>query len=192
MAGNLPRAGEYKQRLARTNSFQEHRLTALQALAALYRDSREGLQGVIERLLARQRNNTAILDISEQQLILARLWTVAGRLDEAEPFLRHFCTHTLRHRPFAEVSLAWHEIEHGQSAAGLARAERAFSSLRRMAGWDFWARFWLFYDAWVYGRAMEAAGEPGKAAEGYRLCLELAPHSFLAAEARERLNLLPD
>jgi hypothetical protein len=55
-----------------------------------------------------------------------------------------------------------------------------------MAKTQFWARYWLFYDAYAYGRTMEILGEKTKAREGFHLCVELAPNSFLASEARSK------
>ena len=49
---------------------------------------------------------------------------------------------------------------------------------------------WLFYDAYVYGRTMEIAGDRAEAARGYRACIEANPHTELAGRSRQRLALL--
>ncbi len=51
-------------------------------------------------------------------------------------------------------------------------------------------RFWLFYDAYVFARTMDLAGDSGGAARGYRACVEANPHTELAERSRQRLKLL--
>lgn len=118
--------------------------------------------------------------------MLARLWMVSGETAKAQPLLRHYTSNSILHRPFAEVSLAWSEAGHDPGNA-VRRAERGFNQLKLMARGQFWPRFWLFYDAYAYGRTMDLAGQPEKAGQGYQLCIELAPHSFLAERARQAL-----
>ena len=49
---------------------------------------------------------------------------------------------------------------------------------------------WLFYDAYVYGRTMEMAGDRDEAARGYRACIEVNPYTGLAGRSRQRLALV--
>jgi serine/threonine protein kinase/tetratricopeptide (TPR) repeat protein len=175
-----------------TPSLAQFFYTNFQTLCALY--SSQGSDRDLARAdLLAPRNSHDILpfDISELQLILARLWMVNGEWHKAEPLLRFYATETILHRPYADLSLAWCEAEAGRFAAASERAQEAFTRIRRMAESQFWARFWLFYDAYAYGRTMERTGHPERAVRGYRLCIELAPHSLLARDAATRLSPKP-
>ncbi len=160
-----------------------------QALACLYSSRHADLAAVIAKMLEEYEAYTILpFDISELQLMLARLWMVNGDRAKAEPFLRHYATETVLHKPFAETSLAWCQAESGEGNDARKRADQAFGRIRFMARSQFWARYWLFYDAYAYGRTMELLGENAKAREAYRLCSELAPFSFLGQDARRRAD----
>jgi tetratricopeptide (TPR) repeat protein len=187
MSGATEQANDIVQRLAKDPiSYDDSGW----CLGLLYQAQEPRLDQAIEGLLKPKNSLESFFDISELQIILCRLWMVNKDWRKAEPLLRYFTTQTILHKPFAEVSLAWCEAEAGKTAAAVERAERAFAMIRRMAKSQFWARFWLFYDAYAYGRTMEKAGQPQKAREGYRLCANLAPSSFLGNEARRHLVAL--
>ncbi|HEX7501869.1 MAG TPA: hypothetical protein VF451_00495, partial [Acidobacteriota bacterium] len=77
---------------------------------------------------------------------------------------------------------------HGDEAAKMARM--AFDNLARTARGDFMTRLWLFYDAYVFARTMELAGDISEAVRGYRACIEANPYTELAERSRQRLKLL--
>lgn len=188
MANRPQEAEAVFQRLQTSQSGMEpSRRIPLTALKALFTGSRDQISEAITAFSEPQSSQTMLFDISEQQLILARLWMIMGEGTKAEPYLRHFTTQTIVHKPFADISLAWCEAEAGRTEAAVEQADRAFSLIRRMAKSQFWARFWLFYDAYAYGRTMEKAGQHERARAGYQLCIELAPQSFLAHESRNHL-----
>ncbi len=184
MAGSLNQTEDIVGRISRESIQAE---TCIKALGMLYQENRDHLPAVLNLLHSPIPHNSSPLDISELQIILCRLWLVGNQWQKAEPLLRRYATQTILHKPFVETSLAWCEAQAGTLPAAYERAERAFALMRRMAKGQFWARYWLFYDAYAYGRTMDLLGRPDKAAVGYRLCAELAPFSFLAKEARQRL-----
>jgi tetratricopeptide (TPR) repeat protein len=192
MAGNPEEAAQSLASLTNNREDSDiRREESLQALASLYQSNRSSLSRALSRLPDTQTILSPLFDVTEQQLMLARLRMVGGEWQKAEPFLRLFTTQTVLHKFYAEVSLAWCEAESGQTKRAVERADLAFAQIRRMARGQFWARYWLFYDAYAYGRTMEKAGQPQKAREGYRLCADLAPQSFLGQEAKARADRLP-
>lgn len=187
MGGDQAGAADTNQRLLKVSGADtvDNRASLL-GLEALYRSDELGLASDLQAMLSPQSKLSTLFDLSEMQLILARLWLVSGETEKAERLLRHYTSKSILHRPFAEVSLAWTEAGHDPVNAAR-RAERGIKQLEQMARGQFWPRFWLFYDAYAYGRTMELAGQPEKAGRGYRLCIELAPHSFLAQRSRKAL-----
>ncbi len=187
MGGDLAGAADSHQRMLKASQADtlDNRASLL-GLEALHRNDDQRLERDLQAMLSPQSKLSTLFDLSELQLILARLLMARGDMSRAEPLLRHYTANSILHRPFAEVSLAWTEAGHDPVNAAR-RAERAFIRLEQMSRGQFWPRFWLFYDAYAYGQTMELAGQPEKARQGYRLCIELAPHSFLAQRSRQAL-----
>ena len=137
-----------------------------------------------------QSNKMALFDISEQQLILARLLMLEGERSRAEAIFRYHYDNTRIYKPLAAVSLAWCLIENGRFKEGVTLAREGFARLQVMSIGQFWPRFWLFYEAYAYGRAMEKAGLSQEARLGYETCIEANPHTGLAVDAAARLSQL--
>ncbi len=90
----------------------------------------------------------------------------------------------------AEISTWYLVARGGRISEARQNASEAFARLQARARGDFMTRLWLFYDAYVFARTMELAGDRVEAARGYRACIEANPHAELAARSRQRLALL--
>ncbi len=115
-------------------------------------------------------------------------------LSEQDPELAEFLfadlhRHGKERRHQSAVSRAYFKARAGKPEAE-ALAREGFAEMRRRARGDFESRFWLFYDAYVYGLTLEQLGQPAEARQGFELCIEAGPHSDLAARARRVLGFV--
>jgi hypothetical protein len=138
-----------------------------------------------------ERRPLEIVDLRELRLLLGR----AQLLQEADSQRAQFLfedigRNSLEYGHLAEISNCFFLARLGQTAEAAKSARAAFIRLQERARGDFMTRLWLFYDAYVYGRTMELAGDPGEAARGYRASIAANPHTELAVRAQQRLHLL--
>ncbi|HDP95066.1 MAG TPA: serine/threonine protein kinase [Candidatus Aminicenantes bacterium] len=103
-----------------------------------------------------------------------------------------FCFHDVNaysrvRRHLAAMSLAWYTLKDNRRHEAERMASEAFTDLEKRIRGDMEARFWWFYDAWVYGRVMDELGRREEARRGYEACIAANPHTALAAAARQRL-----
>jgi serine/threonine protein kinase/tetratricopeptide (TPR) repeat protein len=162
-------------------------------------DSREALQAELElfagrpdqalRLLRRAEHKVpGFFDVRELRLLLARAMLLSG----GEParcrwILEDLAKFSLRQGPMTEISLCYLLAAEGKREEARERIAPAFAKLRQTARGDLETRLWLWYDAWVYARAMELLGDAAAARAGYRACIEANPHVALAGAARRAL-----
>jgi tetratricopeptide (TPR) repeat protein len=165
-------------------------------------DSREALQAELELFAGRYSEALRLLrqaeskvpgffDIRELRLLLARAMLLAG----VEParcrwILEDLAKFSLRQGHMTEISLCYLLAAEGKMEEARERIAPAFAKLRQAARGDLETRLWLWFDAWVYARAMERLGDAAAARAGYRACVEANPHVALAAEARSALARL--
>jgi serine/threonine protein kinase/tetratricopeptide (TPR) repeat protein len=143
------------------------------------------------KLRALEMQPLGTVDLRELRLMIGR----SMLLNDSDPTRAKFLfadifRNSLAYGHLAELSDCFYLCRdgHGDEAAKMARM--AFDNLARTARGDFMTRLWLFYDAYVFARTMELAGDSGGAALGYRACVEANPHAELAARSRQRLKLL--
>ncbi len=129
-----------------------------------------------------------LVSIQEFRFLLARAMLLCGRdLDRCEFYFRDLNRFSRSRKHLTKISLAWLELRKGRTDAA-SWLNEAFEEVIRRSRGDFETRFWLFYEAYVYARAMEMLGDPKEAKRGYSLCAEAAPHSHLARLSRTVLN----
>jgi hypothetical protein len=149
-----------------------------------YAAARDGL-----RQLEQQPLET--VDLRELRLLLARVLLLDNMNDRRAKFLfDDIFRNSLEFGHLAEISTCYFLAREGRTAEARQSSIPAFERLLATARGDFMTRLWLFYDAYIYGRTMELAGERAQAARGYRACVGANPHTELAARSRQRLALL--
>lgn len=189
--GKFRQADDLIQKSAGLNNrSKDTRRFSLNGMLALFLGDSASVSEAIEQLAQPQSTRATLLDVYEQQLILARLLTLNDQWHQAQRYLLPIYQKNILHKPFAAVPLGWCDIESGRAAEGLEKIRSDFETIQRMARGQFWPRFWLFYDAYAYGRAMEKAGDAREAARGYRACIQANPHTGLAKDAVLRLKSL--
>ena len=131
------------------------------------------------------------LDLRELRLLLGRALLLADTdLPRAKFLFDDIFRNSLEFGHLAEISTCYFLARSGRATEAAQAAREAFTRLRARARGDFMARLWLFYDAFIYGRTMELAGDPIEATNGYRACIEANPHTELAERSRRQLKKL--
>ena len=144
-----------------------------------------GAELAVENYLARGR--TTIVDFYSDYCPPCR--KMAPLLARRAKFLfDDISRNSLEYGPLAELSSCYCLARVGGAAEAGRSARQAFARLQERARGDFMTRLWLFYDAYVYGRIMDEAGDRAEAARGFRACIAANPHTELAARARRRLG----
>jgi len=130
------------------------------------------------------------VDLRELRLLLGRALLLTGTDPGRAKFLfDDISRNSLEYGPLAELSSCYCLARVGGAAEAGRSARQAFARLQERARGDFMTRLWLFYDAYVYGRIMDEAGDRAEAARGFRACVAANPHTELAARARRRLGM---
>jgi serine/threonine protein kinase/tetratricopeptide (TPR) repeat protein len=132
-----------------------------------------------------------IIDLRELRLMLGR----SMLLSDSDPVRANFLFgdiygNSLAYGHLAELSSCYFLARAGQVREAKQTSRLAFDRLLQTARGDFMTRLWLFYDAYVYGRIMELAGDRAEAARGYQACIEANPFTNLAVRSRQRFLLL--
>jgi hypothetical protein len=131
------------------------------------------------------------IDLRELRLLLGRALLLNHTDYKRAKFLfDDIFRNSLEFGHLAEISTYYLLAREGKSAEARQNASEAFDRLRAQSRGDFMTRLWLFYDAYVFGRTMELAGDRAEAARGYRACIEANPHAELAARSRQSLERL--
>ncbi len=131
------------------------------------------------------------VDLRELRLMLGRAMLLTGTERERARFLfDDISRYSLVYGHQAELSCCYYLCVDGQPLESAKKARQAFAKLSQTARGDFLSRLWLFYDAYVYGKTMELAGDRAEAARGYRACVAANPYTDLAARSRQQLALL--
>ena len=131
------------------------------------------------------------LDLRDLRLLLARALLLDFSGEPRARFLfEDIFRNSLEYGHLAEISTCYFLARSGRTTEAAKAAREAFIRLQARARGDFMARMWLFYDAYVYGRTMEMAGDRDEAARGYRACIEANPYTELAGRSRQRLALV--
>lgn len=66
-------------------------------------------------------------------------------------------------------------------------AKEGFEEVLKMSGGDFFTKFWLFYDAFIYGKTMEIIGNQTEALRGYKECIKANSYTDLAKRVKEKI-----
>jgi tRNA A-37 threonylcarbamoyl transferase component Bud32/tetratricopeptide (TPR) repeat protein len=131
------------------------------------------------------------VDLRELRLMIGRAMLLNGSDPARARFLfADISRNSLAYGHLAELSDCFYLYRDGHGDEVAERARMAFDRLARTARGDFMTRLWLFYDAYVFARTMELAGDSGGAVRGYRACVEANPHTELAERSRQRLRQL--
>ncbi len=131
------------------------------------------------------------LDLRELRLLLGRALLLDRTAPERAKFLfEDIFRNSLEYGHLAEISHGYLLARKGTNAEMQEAVREAFMRLQERARGDFMTRLWLFYDAYIYGRTMDLAGDRGEALRGYRACIAANPHTELAERSRQRLRLL--
>jgi len=125
------------------------------------------------------------------RLLLGRALLLDRTAPERAKFLfEDIFRNSLEYGHLAEISHGYLLARKGTNAEMQEAVREAFMRLQERARGDFMTRLWLFYDAYIYGRTMDLAGDRGEALRGYRACIAANPHTELAERSRQRLRLL--
>jgi tetratricopeptide (TPR) repeat protein len=162
--------------------------TFCQAMADMFQGKHAAALAILQEL---EKRPLGVVDLRELRLLLAR----ALLLDltdnkRAKFFFDDIFRNSLVYGHLAEMSSFYFLAQGGRAGEAGRSALPAFDRLINRARGDFMTRLWLFYDAYVYGRTMEMAGDRAEAARGYRACIDANPYTDLAARSRQRLRLL--
>ena len=184
-AGRFSQAADEFRRIMRSNpSVAQFSMVMLGLFKGEYAPA-------LNQLLALEKLPLGTVDLREFRLLLARAMLLNGTEPERARFLFddifRFST-DFGHQ--AELSCCFYLGAGGQPLEAAKRARPAFAKLTQTARGDFMTRLWLFYDAYVFARTMDLAGDIGGATRGYRACVEANPHTELAERSRQRLKLL--
>ncbi len=138
-----------------------------------------------------ERQPLDVLDLREFRLLLARALLLDLSDEDRSRFLfDDLLRNSLEYGHLAEISSCYFLARAGRAGEAARSAREAFARLQERARGEFMARTWLFYDAYVYGRTLELAGDWVGAARGYRACIAANPQTELAERSRQRLKLL--
>jgi serine/threonine-protein kinase len=131
------------------------------------------------------------VDLRELRLLLGRALVLADAdLPRAKFLFDDIFHNSLEFGHLAEISACYFLARSGRATEAAQAAREAYTRLLARARGDFMARLWLFYDAFIYGRTMELAGDRAEAARGFHACIEANPHTGLAERARRQLKKL--
>jgi tetratricopeptide (TPR) repeat protein len=184
-AGDFSRAEEQFQKILRTISCRND---GLYGMLNLFR----GDYGAACDLF--KRDDTSVFQVFEQaeyRLLYGRALLLDGRDPEkARFFFRDLMQNSITHGHLAEMSNTWFLARDEKIDQARRTALPLMARLVRKARGDFFTRFWLFYDAFLYGEIMGMAGDRAEARRGYELCIQANPHTGLARQAQEKLRHL--
>jgi tetratricopeptide (TPR) repeat protein len=162
--------------------------TLCQAMGDLFKGNPAAAAAALREL---EKQPLGAVDLRELRLLLARaLLLDDGDLERAKFLFEDIFRNSLEYGHLAEISTWYLLARQGRVSEARQNASEAFARLQARARGDFMTRLWLFYDAYVFARTMDLAGDSGGAAPGYRACVEANPHTDLAARSRLRLKLL--
>lgn len=129
--------------------------------------------------------------VQEYRLLLGRAMVLAGEeLDRAEFYFTDIAKFSRTKNHLAEISVAYLLALRNNLKGAEKLARPAFSELLKMSKGDFETRLWLFYDAYIYGKTMEMAGNKEEAIRGYQTSLSANPHTDLARRSRAAIQRL--
>jgi tetratricopeptide (TPR) repeat protein/predicted Ser/Thr protein kinase len=182
-AGSFSQAADEFKRITHSNqSVAQFSLVTLGLFKGEY-------AAALNQLLALEKLPLGTVDLREFRLLLARAMLLNGTEPERARFLfDDIFRYSMDYGHQAELSCCFYLCADGQPLEAAKRARPAFAKLTQTARGDFMTRLWLFYDAYVYGRTMDLAGDRAEAARGYRACIEANPHTELAARCRQWLE----
>ena len=162
--------------------------TFCQAMADMFQGKYAAALDILQEL---EKRPLGVVDLRELRLLLARALLLDFMDNERAKFLfDDIFRNSLVYGHLAEMSSYYFLAQGGRAGEAGRSALPAFDRLVSRARGDFQTRLWLFYDAYVYGRTMEMAGDRAEAARGYRACIAANPYTELAARSRQRLKLL--
>ena len=157
----------------------------LMGIFHLYRDGLD--PSLLEEQDASLGNVPDMVTVQDFRFLLARALLLGeGDRERCRFYFNDLFQYSRQRKHMAKVSLAWMS-DNVNSGEILKLADDGLSEMIRRSRGDVETRFWLFYDAYVYGRLMEKAGRKAEAMRGYRLCVDSAPYSQLASLARQKL-----
>ena len=159
-----------------------------QAMAGLFQGKYAAALDILQEL---EKRPLGVVDLRELRLLLARALLLDLTDNKRAKFLfEDIFRNSLVYGHLAEMSSFYFMAQGGRAGEARRSALPAFDRLVNGARGNFMTRLWLFYDAYVFARTMEMAGDRAEAARGYRACIAANPHTDLAARSRQRLALL--
>jgi len=130
-------------------------------------------------------------EVEEIRLHLARAMLLSGKDDErAKFYFSDIARHSVFRSHLAEVSFCYYLAGEARNSNVGKTAKASFDRLLDKSAGDLETRLWLFYDAYVYGRIMEMAGNEAESLRGYRTCIDANPHTDLARQSEEAVDRL--
>jgi serine/threonine protein kinase len=128
-------------------------------------------------------------DIAAYRLLFSRASLLSGKgLERAKFYFKDLFDFSLRFRHLAAVSMSYFLAKESQQIKARQMAQHAFKELLQISKGDFEARFWLFYDGYIYGKTMEILGDKEEALRGFKVCITANPYTELAKKSRLKLN----
>ncbi len=159
-----------------------------QAMADLFQGKYAAALAILQEL---EKRPLGVVDLRELRLLLARALLLDFTENKRAKFLfDDVFRNSLVYGHLAEMSSYYFVAQGGRGDQAGRSALPAFDRLVKRVRGDFMTRLWLFYDAYVFARTMEMAGDRAEAARGYQACIDANPYTDLAARSRQRLRLL--
>ncbi len=70
------------------------------------------------------------------------------------------------------------------------KLKSSFDYIIKKSKGDFFTKFWLFYDSYIYATAMEKLNNNSEALRGYKACIKANPHTDLAKRSKNLIEQL--
>ena len=125
-----------------------------------------------------------ILTVLELRLLISRARLLAEKgLAQAQFYFEDILEFSKTKKHLAAISAAYLRARDGNTSEAEPMVRSAFEKLLQLSKGDFETRLWLFYDAYIYGKAMELCGNIPEAVRGYRECINANPYTDLAGKS---------
>lgn len=148
-----------------------------------------GYKAALTKLTDLESSPLGYVDLRELRLLAGRTLLLESLQEEKAAFLfEDLCNNSLDFGHLAEMSNWYFLARSGRTVEAAQSARATFKRLQEKARGDFMTRLWLFYDAYVYGRIMEMAGEKEPARQGFLAGIAANPHTRLSRLSREHLE----
>lgn len=165
----------------------------IQALKGLVKFFKGDYKGALTYLEEFEKKGLSNITVQEYRLFLGRAMVLTNKdkeLERAKHYFTDIAQYSRTRGHLAEMSAAYFQISENNLRGATILAGDTFDNLLILSKGDFETRFWFFYDAYLYGKIMDMAGNKTEAFRGYQASIDANPHTHLAARSKEVLKRL--